>query len=470
MTLSLIDILVILVYFILILFIGFRFGKNRDNPASSGIEEFFLAGRRLTLPFFIATLVATWYGNILGVGEFVFTSGIAAWVCFGLPYYIAAILFAFFFAGRIRKSNVNTIPEQISAKYGAVPGLIASLVVLVITLPGVYILMLGVLIQLFTGWGIIISTIAGTVISIVIIFSGGFRADIYTNAAQFILMYLGFAILLIFSVLTFGVPINNSEMLPESYFKPFGDYSWQYVLSWYIIAFQTFVDPGFHQRCSAAKSPSVAKKGILFSVLFWAIFDFLTLTTGIYARIFSMPAKPMEAYPALAEIVLPSLWKGLFIVSLLATIMSSLNSYILISAGTIGHDLIRKFGINIFFRNISDKALIRIGLIVSGLMGIIIALAIPSAVQIIYKTASIAIPGLLVPLVVSFSKVWNYRKNSAVFAILAPVAISLLWFILREFLNENLFFISQIFFEIEPMIIGIICSLIIAIFTVRKRK
>ena len=40
----------------------------RGRPSGGGMD-YLLAGRRLTLPAFVATLVTTWYGGILGVGE-----------------------------------------------------------------------------------------------------------------------------------------------------------------------------------------------------------------------------------------------------------------------------------------------------------------------------------------------------------------------------------------------------------------
>ena len=62
--------------------------------------EYLVAGRRVTLPAFVATLVATWYGGILGVGEYSYRYGISNWLVFGVPYYAGALLFAIFYARR----------------------------------------------------------------------------------------------------------------------------------------------------------------------------------------------------------------------------------------------------------------------------------------------------------------------------------------------------------------------------------
>src|SRR5262249_46654116 len=60
--------------------------------------DYVVAGRRVTLPAFVATLVASFYGGILGVGEFTWRYGIANWLVFGVPYYLGAALFAGFLA------------------------------------------------------------------------------------------------------------------------------------------------------------------------------------------------------------------------------------------------------------------------------------------------------------------------------------------------------------------------------------
>ena len=55
-----------------------------------GAVEYLVAGRRLTLPAFVATLVSTWYGGILGVGEYAWRHGLSNWLVFGVPYYLYA--------------------------------------------------------------------------------------------------------------------------------------------------------------------------------------------------------------------------------------------------------------------------------------------------------------------------------------------------------------------------------------------
>ncbi|OGU16104.1 MAG: hypothetical protein A2X61_13415 [Ignavibacteria bacterium GWB2_35_12] len=467
MTFHWLDILVVITYFLLILFVGFYLSSKKKSKSASSDIEFILAGRGVTLPFFVATLVATWYGNIFGIGEFVYSSGVVAWVCFGLPYYISAFLFALFIAKKIRQSDIKTIPEQFEIKYGKSAGFISSFIVLIITIPAAYTLMVGLIIQLFTGWDLWLCIMLGAVLSLAYLYTGGFRADVLTNSAQFIIMYVGFAVLLIFSIYSYGSPFQLAAQLPAKHMTLSGGYSWQIILSWFIIAFQAFVDPSFHQRCAASKSPETAKKGILISIAFWVLFDTLTLLTGLYSRAIFPSISPLNAYTTLADMVLPIFWKGFFVTTLLAVVMSTLDSYAFISAVTIGNDILKKFRTKTNNYQNSAKSLIRIGLVITAIISIVMAIILPSALQLIYRTASIAVPGLLIPLTLSFFKRYYLTKNGALIIMLISSGISLIWTFGRLF-TEKFTLMGKLFWEIEPMLAGISISLVLALLLVRK--
>ena len=139
------DIVSVLSYIILLLYFGFRFFRRAEDDSS---EEYLLANRSLSLPAFVATLVTTWYGGILGVGEFTYLYGLSSWVVFGLPYYFFAFLFAIILSKRIRASGQTTIPDIFYTFYGRKNGILASLFLLFMTSPAPYILMAAFLFQL----------------------------------------------------------------------------------------------------------------------------------------------------------------------------------------------------------------------------------------------------------------------------------------------------------------------------------
>lgn len=448
--------------------IAFEVGGIVENPNISKVskdkeneEKYILAGRTLTLPLFVATLVSTWYGSILGVGEYVYNSGIVAWISLGLPYYIAAFLYAMLFSKKIRNFNIETLPEQIENKFGFNSSIMTSILVLLMTLPGSYMLMLGFLLQLILGFNFYISLIIGSIISVSFIYKGGFKSDVYLNVFQFILMFVGFIILFIYAYDYFGSPIELYHSLPQKHQSLSGGLPFQVILVWFIIAFQTFIDPSFHQRCSAVKESKIAKNGILISILFWIIFDFMTLSCGLYAfkllDLQTIGVSSVNAYPLLAEMLLPNILKGIFFVSLLATVMSTLESYSFLSAVTLGKDIIyRLFKSKPFVQKYSIEKIIQFSFILSVIASVILAIFIPSVIELMYRLSSLALPGLLVPVLITFTK-FNISDKDATKLIIFPVFASGI-----VMLGNKLDI--KLFNNIEAMIVGLIVSIFLSVY------
>ncbi len=448
------DWLVLILYVSALIFIGLFRSKRRETEQ----EEFILAGRRISLPGFVASLVATWYGGILGVGENTFLYGIQTWVIFGLPYYIFAAMFAYWIAPKIRGKNLVSIPDHFHHRYGKLPGVISGIYLLFISSPAPYILSIGILIQyafgIPFGWALLFAT----TLSMVYIWFGGFKAVVRTDILQFILMFLGFILLIIFAWEKAGSPLSILSALPSSHLHPTGGHSLQYIFVWFFIALWTFVDPGFYQRSAAAKSTSVAKYGILISIGFWFIFDLLTLTAGLYARILVPSSEPLFSFPALGQFILPPLFYGLFLVGILSTIMSTIDSLGLISAVTFGRDIFWRFRTN---SNPTD--LTRYGLVITALLSILLAISIPSVVKLWYTIGSLIIPGLLLPFLFTFIRWITIKPFDAILWLVVPVFVSIGWYGLGRLFDDYPL-------GLEPFYPGLLTSFFLLIFYLRNHE
>jgi SSS family solute:Na+ symporter len=242
--------------------------------------------------------------------------------------------------------------------------------------------------------------------------------------------------------------------LPKNYIDPLGGNTFQYVIVWFFIASWTFIDPGFFQRCAAAKTPKVAKNGILFSVGIWAIFDTLTIFCGLYAIEYLKTEQALLTFPLLAINFLPVGFLGLFLTGIFAIIMSTIDSLSFISAITFGRDIIWRI-------KPKDKdgedivPLIRIGLIIISIVSLLLAYLVPSVVKLLFYLGSMIIPSLILPFIISIFFPDNKLKEiEAIIWILFPLFISNFWFFLSNYIGVN-------FLEIEPFYPGIICSFLI---------
>jgi len=187
------DYIVLASFFVVVLAIGMisKSGKSRNGV------DYLLDSRKVGILLFVATNVATWYGGILGVGEFTYRYGVLSWVTQGLPYYIFAIIFALFFAEKIRNAQLFTIPDKIETVYGKKTALLAAGIIFIMVNPAPYLLMTGFLFALIFNisfyWGMIISLMMVAAY----LYKGGFKSTLYTDLFQFAIMFIGFIIIVI---------------------------------------------------------------------------------------------------------------------------------------------------------------------------------------------------------------------------------------------------------------------------------
>jgi len=445
------DIIVIVGFLITVVLIGFYSGKATSKDA----DDYLLSGRKIGLFLFVLTNVSAWYGGILGVGEFTYRYGLASWFTQGFPYYIFAFLFALLFAKKIRQASLFTIPDKLSDIYGKKAGLISAVLVFILVSPAPYLLMTASLISLIFNINIFYSLAISLILSLSYLFKGGFRSSVYTDSFQFFVMFLAFIIMLYFCYTMIGDVSFLSASLPASHLELTGGASPTFLIVWFLIAMWTFADPGFHQRCYAAKDGNIAVKGIFISIVFWAIFDFLTTSTGLYSRaVIPGLDQPVLAFPLLAEKILGPGFKGIFYAGLFATIISTLNSFLFLSGTTIGRDFFFRLSKHSSEKKLKEYTVY--GLIISGVIAALFAWAIPSVIEIWYTVGSICIPGMIMPVISAYYSKLRVSNKIILVEIISAVLSSLLWY----FIKEN-FSGTPVINEIEPMLVGLFVSIMI---------
>ncbi|MBU0508604.1 sodium:solute symporter family protein [bacterium] len=414
-------------------------------------EEFLLAGRRLSAPAFVMSLVSAWYGGILGVSEYSYSYGLSNWFVFGLPYYLHAALFAIFLAKRARHSRLSSIPDKLAEVYGRRPAQLGAITIFLMTMPAAYLLMLGKLISWIFGWSYPVSLAVGTVFSTIYIYFGGLRSVTGANLVQFAMMYGGFAMMVIVLYSTFGGLDFLRANVPRELFSPLGGQSFSAVLVWYFIASTTLIEPLFYERVYAARSERLVLPGILVCILFWALFDFFTTTTGLYARALLPEGTDRAlAFPQLALQVLPAGAFGLFFIALLATVVSTIDSYSFIAAAALGRDLLWRSGKR---EESQVPRFIRLSLVASTLCAFLVALAAESVVSVWHAVGSIGAPVLLVPTLAAWSSRHPFPRRLVLPAMLAAGLVALIWR-LAPLLTDSGYWLG-----VQPIYIGLGISL-----------
>lgn len=424
----------VIVLAIAAMIIAARKGRARDT------RGYVVAGRSLTLPFFVASLVATWYGAILGSGEFILRYGVVFIMCFGVPYYLVAILYSAYLARRVHRSEAVSIPDQFGKVYGQRGRIISAIVLLAITIPASFQLMIGIILEHSLQIPFLPSIIIGTILSIAVVAGGGLRSDIYANTVQFVLMYAGMASLLVFAISTHGSVASMLAEMPATHGSIPGTIGWTGIAGWFLIALQTFIDPNFYVRTVAASSDSVARRGLAVSVACWIIFDSMQLIAGLYVLTYAPSTEPTLSYLAFAADILPPVYRGVFIASLIAVVMSALDGYALSSATILAHDIAPNLG-----RTFAPIVRYRVSLMIIACIGCIVAITVPSIIAIIFYGGSIAVSAVLLPLVLSFTNYAQKLRSTITLQLVLPATVSIA---------------SYIFSIGEPIFVGLCASLL----------
>lgn len=430
--LSSFDYFSIFLYLLALAFIALKLRAVKQNSAI----DYFIAGRRLTLPMFVGTMVATWYGQLAGVSELSFNTGIFSWLVHALFWYGIYIFFAFFIAGKLHSQNYWTLPQYIERHYGKKAGYLAAWINFLKMVPILYILSLALLVRIFFKVDLAEACVIAGVLSVFYCVSGGYRAVVYSDCLQMILMYSAVILVPIYAYKLYGGLDFLQTELPKNHLKLTGGFSFSETLVWAIIPLTTLVNPTFFQRCHTAKSPEIAKKGVLICLIFWGIFDICTTLIGLYARAIIPSVDPKDAIVTLGLTLLPEGLKGLFLVGLMATVMSTIDSHCFVAGQIFAQDIYPKLAKKIP----SEKKMICLSkwaMCAVVLMAIVINVYLSFSITFYRKlTGSLATVCLLIPLILALFSNKKRFAHVGYHAMLYGI-LGFLWFFTSNYLKQS---------------------------------
>lgn len=428
-----IDFLIIAIYFMVVVTLGWlKGGKPKD-------EDYLLMGRRLTMPGFLLSLVSTWYGGILGSSEYSYSYGVSNWIILGVPYYIFAALFAVFLAKKARQKYVVSIPHLIGENYGTAGRILSGFLVLILATPAPYVLTIGVLLNFLFGIPLIPGIIAGALFSFAYVYRDGLAVIIRTDRFQCILMYGGYILLFLFAWRAWEGPVALMEVVREkspTHLTLTGGEPISYILVWFFMASWTLVSPMFHQRVYALRNSRNARRGIFLAILMWMVFDFLTTIIGLYAFAHLPDLEDARiSHLALGQAILPiGIW-GLFITGIFSVVMSTLDSELFVSGVTLGPDILGRIP---FLARLKEAVITRIGMAIVTVVSVVFAIFVPSVVDIYYTIGTLAVPGLLLPVLSSAGVAPRIPPAFVVCHLVAVPAVSTVWYLFCQYIPESL--------------------------------
>ncbi|MFO7524478.1 MAG: sodium:solute symporter [Ignavibacteriaceae bacterium] len=327
-----IDSLVLVVYLIIVLSLGFYYSRRNDE----NYTNYFLAGRNIGwftigISIFATNISSEHFIGLAGSGS---VRGLAVGQ-FELMAIFTLIFLGWILAPIYLKSGVVTVPEFLELRFDRrIRKFFAafSIIIYIFTKILVSLFAAGLLFYKIFGLNIYASSIIIVLITGLYSVTGGASAVIRTQLFQGIVFILGAVILSVIGLNAVGGFSGLEQKLPADFFCMFKnisdpDFPWTGILFGApIIAFWYWcTDQYIVQRIFSARSINDARRGTLLAAFLKILPIFILVLPGLIAVALYPEINGDEAYSTLvAGNLLPVGIKGIVVAGLLAAIMSSL--------------------------------------------------------------------------------------------------------------------------------------------------
>ncbi len=368
MAFNIFTLIAFILYFFIMLIIGFVSFKRSKN-----MTDYFLGGRQLgTWSTAISAQASDMSGwLLLGLPGSILVSGLTeSWIAIGL--FIGTYLNWKIVATRLRKMSAAagdaiTIPEyfqnRFSSKSPVVRFVCAAIIFVFFLVYTASAFSSGAkLFEFVFGIDYTISLTIGALLIVAYTFLGGFLAVCWTDVIQGILMFVALVVVPIVCVCItpdFMGVVNNAidtQALASNYLSLFnnaeGGIAWQTIVSGLAWGLGYFGMPHILVRFMAIKSADLIKKSRIIAVI-WV---FVTLGAAVFVGVagyaflnaegnealleqFNAIGDPERIFMFLSSIIMPSVLAGIILCAILAAIMSTADSQLLVTASAVTADV-----------------------------------------------------------------------------------------------------------------------------------
>jgi solute:Na+ symporter, SSS family len=398
-----VQLVVVVVYSLAMIGIGLRASKRVRTQ-----NGFFVAQRQINVAFIAGSLVATAVGGsaTVGMAGLGFVQGLtgAWWLLVGS---IGLVILGVFFARKIRRAALYTLPELIEKQYDRRVSLAASILIVVAWLGVVagQIVAAGKVLSILgigpgTLWMVIFATV---VVAYTVI--GGQLSVVRTDLFQAIIVYVGIFVTLALLLVRIGGLDGLRLSVPQDFFSfpVSSQLDWRTFLSLLILVGATYVvGPDMYTRILSARNEKTAQRATLLSAFSFIPLAFAIVLIGMGARVLYPQIAPEQAFPQVISGVLSPWLAGLVLAALVAALMSSADTCLLSQGVILTQDIIKRLlpslgeGKTIF--------LTRINIIILGLLALGLAMILKGVISSLLFAYTVFTCGLVVPVIAGFHK------------------------------------------------------------------
>lgn len=409
---NIVDVFIIVVYFIGIASVGFMGVKKAKSS-----EDYAIAGRNLSFFMYFGCLSALTLGGAATVGtaKLGYQSGLSGmWFVFSQG--LGLVIISIFLAKKIFNLKVLTIGEMLEKRFSVEARLISSLVSATYTtmLTVTQIIAIGSVLNVWVKWDFSVSILVAGGIVIFYTVLGGMWSVTMTDIVQFIVMTIGiFFIMLPLSLNKVGGWSGLQDSIPSSYFDFSVMGGLDIMKSFLLYTLGIVVGQDVWQRIFTAKSLQVSRIGMAAAGGYSFLYAITVAIIGMCAfAVVPNIADPQHAFASIAIAALPTGALGIVLAGVLSALMSTSSGTLIASSTLIVNDIIKR----LFLPNMSEKLFLvvsRLATLCIGLFSITCALWVQDVLAALDIAFAVLSGALFFPIILGFF--WKKVTARAVF-------------------------------------------------------
>jgi len=397
------ELIIIAVYFLSVITIGVA-----SRRKARGVDDFFVAGRKGSSSLITGSLLATIIGGsaTVGMAGLGFTQGLtgAWWLLVGS---IGLVVLGLFFAEKVRRFGLYTLPELVGKQYDERMALAASVLIVVawIGIIAAQIVASGKILSVLGIGSPLLWMVLFTAVFVTYTLLGGQYAVIRTDSLQAVIIFAGVfgSLALVLSHLG-GWDGLRSSLPPEQFAFPlssqFGGY--ELITLLLLVGLTYVVGPDMYSRLFCAKDAKTARVSVFWTALLIIPFAFGITLMGMGAAALFPQISSEQAFPMVIKEVLPPFLGGIVLAALLCAVMSSADTCLLSASTILMVDIVQRFKPSLDQRKI--LSLSRWGIVILGLSSLILALILKGVISALLFAYTIYTCGLILPVIAGFYK------------------------------------------------------------------
>ena len=386
-----------LAYLALQLGVGIWVSRRIRNEA-----DYLLAGRSLGYALATFSIFATWFGaeTLVGSAGTAYRTGVSLGNAEPFGYGLSLILTGIIFAGPLWRRRLTTLADLYRQRFSIAVERVAAVVLIPSS-----IFWAAAQIRAF---GYVLSTTSsitpevaiGCAAGFTILYTmfGGLLADATNDLIQSVVIAVGLAVLL--GGVLMALPESGGAGIlsgagPVTLLPGGGASFWQIAEEWAIPICGSVIAAELVGRIIATRTPNVARRSMMMAGALYIVIGSIPLMIGVLGqRIVPFLTEPEQVIPAVAQALLPTIFYAVFAGALVAAILSTVDSTLLISSGLMSHNILIPV-----FRITDERTKVRIargGVLLFGAVAYVQAIRAEGVFELVESASAFGSSGLLI--------------------------------------------------------------------------